>query len=312
MESKRLNPLLFTLGSNTNLARQTSILTGLSLSDTKIGHYADGETFAKVRCDVAGRDCYVIHSTGRPVNDNVMKLLLFVDALKNAGAGSITLITPYFGYARQDRIVNPGDSVGGLLVGTMLEKAGAKRIISVDFHSLALMNKFPLEHVNLTAESLFAKRFQELLSERKISNENVVLVSTDHGGLQRVAEFAANFKGAATAYADKFRPHANAATVQAIHGEVKGKLCIIFDDMIDTAGTLHEVAKALFNEGATDVWVSATHGIFSGEAMNLIKEAGIKTLLVSDTIEQPLEIGEVVSIAPLIADFILNDAELID
>lgn len=308
-----LRPIcLFTGNANPPLAEGIAKHLDKPLARAKVQRFSDGETAIEVGENVRGIDTFIIQPTSQPANDSLMEILILSDALRRASAGSITAVMPYFGYARQDRIVNPGDSVGGLLVGTMLEKAGAKRIISVDFHSLALMNKFPLEHVNLTAESLFAKRFQELLSEKKIPNENVVLVSTDHGGLQRVAEFAANFKGAATAYADKFRPHANAATVQAIHGEVKGKLCIIFDDMIDTAGTLHEVAKALFNEGATDVWVSATHGIFSGEAMNLIKEAGIKTLLVSDTIEQPLEIGEVVSIAPLIADFILNDAELID
>jgi ribose-phosphate pyrophosphokinase len=312
MESKRLPPLLFTLGSNPNLARQTSILTGLSLSETKIGHYADGECYAKVRCDVTGRDCYIIHSTCNPVNENVMTLLLFVDALKQSGAKTITIIMPYFGYARQDRVVNPGDSVGGLLVGTMLATAGANRVISCDFHSLKLLAKFPLEHDNLTAENLFAKRFIQLLEERKLANSDVVAVSTDHGGLERVAQFALNFPGCTTGYADKVRPAANIATVQAIHGNVKGKVAIIFDDMIDTAGTLHEVAKALYKEGAKDVWVAATHGIFSKNAQDLIIEAGIKTLLVSDSIEQPLKVGEVVSIAPLLADFILNDAELID
>jgi len=295
MESKRLPPLLFTLGSNPNLARQTSILTGLSLSDTKIGHYADGEIFAKVRCDVTGRDCYVIHSTCNPVNENVMTLLLFVDALKQSGAKTITIIMPYFGYARQDRVVNSGDSVGGLLVGTMLATAGANRVISVDFHSLKLLAKFPLEHDNLTAENLFAKRFLQLLEERKLANSDVVAVSTDHGGLERVAQFALNFPGCTTGYADKVRPAANVATVQAIHGNVKGKVAIIFDDRYGWHVCTKSRLKLLFSrKERKDVWVGLpTHGIPSPKNAQgpPIIEAGIKTLpLVStDTIEQPLK-----------------------
>ncbi|MCI2110775.1 MAG: ribose-phosphate pyrophosphokinase [Bacilli bacterium] len=307
MESERTHPLLFTLGSNPSLARGTSILAGLPLSKAYAGHYADGESFDKPLDDVAGRDCYLIHSTSRPVNERLMDLLVFVDALVRANARSITAIVPYFGYARQDRIVEPGDPVSGLLVGKMLRAAGLTRLVTVDFHSLKLLDEFPLPHVNLTAEGLFAKRFASLLKEEGVTEGDVAIVGPDKGSLPRISQFAQNFKGSAIAFADKSRPRPNQAVVHGIHGDVAGKTCLVFDDMIDTAGTIGETVKALYAKGAAGVHVAATHGIFSGEAQKTLSGIGIRSLFVSDSIEREKPVGEIVSLAPLLADFILKD-----
>ncbi|MCI1244527.1 MAG: ribose-phosphate pyrophosphokinase [Bacilli bacterium] len=307
MESERRHPLLFTLGSNPNLARRTSILAGLPLSRAYAGHYADGESFDKPLEDVAGRDCYLIHSTSRPVNERLMDLLVFIDALVRAQARSITAIVPYFGYARQDRIVESGDPVSGLLVGKMLHAAGLTRLVTVDFHSLKLLNEFPLPHMNLTAEGLFAKRFASLLKEEGIASEDVAIVGPDKGSRPRISQFAQNFKGSAIVYADKSRPRPNQAVVHDIHGDVAGKTCLVFDDMIDTAGTIGETVKALYAKGAASVHVAATHGIFSGDAQKTLSGIGIRSLFVSDSIEREKPIGEIVSLAPLLANFITKD-----
>jgi len=308
METQRQKPLLFTLGSNPNLAEQTSKLSGLPLINVQVGHFADGETIVKAPYDVSGRDCFVIHSTCPPVNERLMELLIFVDALKRNGAQSITALMPYYGYARQDRILNQGDPITGLLMGEMLRKAGVTKIVTVDFHSSRLLSALPLPHVDLSAEGLFAERFAETVRKNGLSNSDLSLVSTDHGALERVAVFARHFPGAATAYAEKFRPAANVALVQAIQGDVEGKICLLYDDIIDTAGTLRAAIEALYKKGAKDVWVAATHGLFSDDAVKNLSGLKISHMLISDSIERPSPIGESVSLAPLLSDFILNDS----
>jgi ribose-phosphate pyrophosphokinase len=304
MERESQAPLLFTLGANPNVSHEVSILLNVPLAPNKVTHFADGETFAKPMCSVTNRHCVIIHSTFNPVSARLMDLLVFVDALKNAHAASITAIIPYFGYARQDRIIEEGDPISGLLVGKILQTAGVDRIVVVDFHSMKLLDQFPEEHINLTAAPIFAHRFTEDLAEAKILTNNVCVVSPDHGGLSRAQNFAANFEGAGFAYAIKNRPQPNKAVIEGIEGDFKGKLCLIIDDIIDTAGTLSEVAKFLLANGAKEVWVAATHGIFSGRAADLIKEAGIKKVYIANTIESNQERAEILSIAPVIADYI--------
>jgi ribose-phosphate pyrophosphokinase len=307
MNSDRATHLLFTLGANPNLSKQLSSLLGIPLSPDKVTHFADGETFAKPLVDVKGQECYIIHSTYRPVSERLMDLLVFVDALHNAGAKKIVAIIPYFGYARQDRIIDPGDPISGLLVAKMLKSAGVDMIVTVDFHSLRLLSEFPLPHTNLTFTPYFAQRILDELKESKIKTSDICIVSPDRGGLKRAEEFAKHFDGSTFAFAEKHRPQPNKACVEAIEGDVNGKLCVIIDDIIDTAGTLSEVVKALYKNGATDVYAAATHGIFSGRAPQLIDECGLKKLFVSDTIEGTIALGESVSIAPLLAEFIKEE-----
>jgi ribose-phosphate pyrophosphokinase len=304
MERQSQEPLLFTLGANPNVSREVSLLLNLPLAPNKVTHFADGETFAKPLCPVAGRDCVIIHSTFNPVSARLMDLLVFVDALKNAEAKSITAVIPYFGYARQDRIIDPGDPISGLLVAKILQTAGVDEVVVMDFHSMKLLDKFPEAHVNLSAQGLFAHQFLQDLNAAKVPGSSVCVVSPDHGGLARAQAFAANFEGSCFAYAIKNRPQPNKAVIEGVEGNYKGKLCLILDDIIDTAGTLSEVAKYLLANGAREVWVAATHGIFSGRANELIKEANIQKVYISNTIESNQERAQILSIAPILADYI--------
>lgn len=299
-------PLIFTLGSNPGLAKRVAGLLNLPLSPNIVTHFADGETFAKPQCDVTGRNVFIIHSTFSPVSSRLMDLLVFLDALHNAHVAHVSAIVPYFGYARQDRIIDPGDPITGLLVAKLLQTAGVDEIVTVDFHSLKLLEQFPLPHTNLTAAPLFAKRLLEEAAIENIPTSKVCVVSPDHGGLKRAEEFAKNFPGASFAYAEKHRPQPNQAQVAAIYGEIRDKHCIVVDDIIDTAGTLSEVVKTLFLGGATGVWAAATHGIFSGRAIELIQASGCEKLYVTNTIESTQTKGEVISIAPLIAEYIVG------
>jgi ribose-phosphate pyrophosphokinase len=304
MDHRKQTPLLFTLGSNPDLSKKVSAFLGWPLAPVKVSHFADGEAFAKPLTNVKGRDCFILQSTFRPVSERLMDLLVFTDALKNGQAHHITAIIPYFGYSRQDRIIEEGDPVSGLLVSKLLQGAGIDDFVTVDFHSLSLLSQFPMPHVNLSAAKLFADGFGQELAKRNIPFSDVAIVSPDKGGLRRTQEFSSYFPGSTLAYADKRRPAPNQALVESIKGDVQGKLCLVLDDIIDTAGTLSEVVKALSLNGAKETWVGATHGVFSGQAPVLIREAQVKMLLVTDTIESSSSEGEILSVAPLIAEYI--------
>jgi ribose-phosphate pyrophosphokinase len=307
MESETEAPLLFTLGSNPELSGQVSSRLRVAVSPVKRSHFADGEVFVKPLCPVENRVCYIIHSTYNPVGERLMELLVFIDALKRAKAKKIVAIMPYYGYARQDRIIDPGDPITGLLTANLLKEAGADGLVTIDFHSARLLAEMPFPVHNLTALPLFADRFKDELFQVKTPYEDICVVSPDHGGMIRAQSFSESFPGSTFAYAEKKRPEPNKATVEAVHGEVKGKLCLIIDDIIDTAGTLSEVVKVLFQSGAKDVWAAATHGVFSGNAEENMKKAGVHNVITSNTIEANPKIGKTVSVAPVIADFIQKD-----
>lgn len=307
MEQTKMMPLLFTLGANPSLSKQVSSLLETPFSPVRISHFADGEVFAKPLCSVANRVCVIVHSTFRPVSERLMDLLIFIDALKNAQAKRIVVIMPYYGYSRQDRIVEEGDPISGFLVGKMLEAAGMDELITLDFHSAGLLSRFPFAHQNLTAIPLFASRLSLEMKNRGIDAKQTVVVSPDRGGLSRAESLSSLLPGTSLAYASKVRPSPNKAVVEAIHGDITGKVCIVIDDMIDTAGTLSEVVKTLSTNGASEVWVAATHGIFSGKAHEIIRSCGIRILLVSDTIELPVAEGVTISVAPLIAEAIKKE-----
>jgi len=301
-------PLLFTLGSNPVLSQEVSSLLKIPLSPSKVAHFADGEVFAKPLCPVEGCDCYVIHSTFSPVSERIFDLLVFVDALKNAKAAHIRVLIPYFGYARQDRIIDPGDPISGLLVAKLMQSAGIDEIVTLDFHSMKLLDQFPLPHKNLSATPLFAKRIAQTAKQEGVSAKSICVVSPDCGGVKRAKEFASHLGVNDTAWAKKCRPTPNHAVVQSIEGDIQGKLCIVVDDIIDTAGTLCAVAKALSEAGAKEVWVAASHGIFSGHACELIASSPIKHLYISNSIESTHSQGEVVSVAPLLVEYIREKA----
>lgn len=309
MVLRKAHPLLFTLGSNRDLAWQTSRLTGLPLSSVDLSHYADGETFAKIKDDVKGCHVYLIQSTFSPVNERLMDLLDFADAAKRAGARKLTAIVPYYGYARQDRVVERGDPVTGMLVGKLMKAAGVDTLVVVDFHSLSLLEQLPLKSINLSAASLFAEALKPVLKKNGVKESELSIVATDHGGIRRVKELSAYFPQAGLAYADKVRPAPNEARVEKVLGDVRGRVCLIYDDIIDTAGTLREVVKALEKEGAKDVYVAATHGVYSSGCLENLSSIREGRLYTSDSIERDPPIGEVVSLSPLLASYIEKDAK---
>ncbi len=267
-------------------------------------HFADGEVFSKPMLPVKQKNIFIIHSTFSPANERLMELLVFLNALRNAEAGRIVVFIPYYGYARQDRVIDEGDPVSALLVSDLIKAAGADKLYTCDLHSLKVMPKFGIETENLSAMELFAENFKERLAQANVSLKDVTVVSPDHGGVSRAQAFAALLPGSSFAYADKHRPVPNKAKVLGLHGDVQNKLCILVDDIIDTAGTMSAVASKLLEDGAKRCWVAATHGVFSGNALEKLKNAGVACLMVSDSIENKNPSISTISIAPLIVNAI--------
>lgn len=303
--------LLFALDSNPSLGSKTAEILGIPLSKSKTKHFADGEVFSKPMESVSGKDIYVIQSTFPPVNERLMELLVFIDALRNANAKKITVFIPYYGYARQERIIDEGDPVSCILISSLLKGAGADKLYTVDLHSLKVLPSFKIETENLSAMQLFADSFKEKLSKANVAYNDVCVVSPDHGGIARAQAFAELLPGSSFAYADKHRPAPNKAKVLGINGDVRNKLCIVVDDIIDTAGTMSAVCEMLTKEGAKHTWVAATHGVFSGIALDRLHDAGVTMISMSDSIENasltknaPIS---VVTLAPIIAEAIKKD-----
>lgn len=297
--------LLFFLHDDTYLAQELAKDLGVNLSPNRVSHFADGEVFAKPLCSVKDKRCFVVQSTSRPANDRLMELLVFIDALKNGGASEIHLIVPYYGYARQDRIIDEADPISARLVAHLIEASGASSIVFTDIHTTKILNFF--EHIpaeNIGCAPLFGKHFQDHAAKCGFDNSHVCIVSPDHGGVKRAEVFLSYFPGASLAIADKHRPRPNRAEVMGLEGDVKDKLCIIFDDMIDTAGTVVAVSKCLYSLGAKAVFVGASHGIFSGNAVANLLGAGVKEIVVTDSIENKFDGVSTITLAPLLAQYI--------
>lgn len=301
------NTLLFSLGSNPTLANNVASLLGITCEKAKVTHFADGEVFSKPLISVKGKDIFIIHSTFSPANERLMELLVFINALRNDNAGRIVVFIPYYGYARQDRVLNEGDPVSAVLVSDLLKAAGADKLYTCDLHSLKVLPQFGIETVNISAMELFAKIFKEKLSAANVHFNDVCVVSPDHGGVARAQAFANLIPGSSFAYADKHRPVPNKAKVLALHGNVHNRVCILVDDIIDTAGTMSAVASILLEEGAKRCWVAATHGVFSGNALERLQKAGVSEMMVSDSIENKNPGISTITIAPLLAEAIQKE-----
>lgn len=286
-------PLLFSLGSNPKLAKSLSSLAKVPLSPLELRHFADGEVFAKPLVSVEGEIVYVLAATSSPVNDRLMELLVFVDALKRGKVKKVIGLFPYLGYARQDNPY-PDEPFSAALIGKLLGSAGVDEGYVIDFHSPDLLKDFPFPMHNVPALPYLLKNYPEEI------DGSFVLVSPDKGGIARVKE-AMDGRPVGFAYANKYRPSPNSAAVKGIEGDIKGKNCIILDDMIDTAGTLVEVASALRERGATSVAVIATHGLFSAGAEERILKAGFSHLCVGNSIEKDyvLSCSEITDLASL-------------
>lgn len=285
--------------SNRPLAEAVAKELNLPLSAAEVGKFSDGEISITLPQTVRGKDVFIIQSTSYPVNDNLMELLIMIDACKRASAGRITAVMPYFGYARQDRKARPREPITAKLVADILTSAGANRVMTMDLHAAQIQGFFEIPVDHLYGAPLLAKYFKNKM------DENWVVVSPDMGSVGRARNFASRVD-ASIAIVDKRRPKANAVEIMNIIGDVKGKTCLMVDDMIDTAGTICQGAEALMKNGAKEVYACCTHGVFSGPAMDRITGSPIKELLVLDTIDMPDNVKnnskiKVMSVAKLIA-----------
>lgn len=294
--------MIFALNSNVPLAQKIADRVGIPLSKSSVERFSDGEIQINIDESVRGKDVYLIQSTSDPVNDNLMELLIMIDAVRRASARSINIVMPYYGYARQDRLTRAREPITAKLVADMLQTAGADRVLSLDLHAPQIQGFFDIPVDNLMGAPLLADYFL-----RNKLQENAVVVSPDHGGVTRARKLA-EFLGTGIAIVDKRRPRANVAEVMNIIGDVKGKRAIIIDDMIDTAGTITLAAKALMDAGATEVYASATHAVLSGPAIKRLNDSPIKNLVLTDSINQPaekkLDKMRLVSVGPLMGDAI--------
>ncbi len=298
------NDLLFFLHEDDELSSLLCSLTGLEEAKCRVSHFADGEVFAKPLCSVRDKRCFVVQSTSRPSNDRLMEMLVFIDALRNGGAKDVHLLIPYFGYARQDRQLEETDPISARLVAHLIEASGASSVLTVDVHNLKILSFFTkIKASNVACAPLFASHFADHAEKAGFLPSEVTIVSPDKGGLHRAEDFLSFFPHASLAVADKHRPRPNRAEVNEIEGKVEGQLCIIIDDMIDTAGTVVAVSKLLYEKGAKAVYVGATHGIFSGNAVTNLLNVGVKEIVVSDSINNHLEGVSYVNVAPLLAKY---------
>jgi len=289
--------------SNPRLSKEISRQLKLKLINTNIKSFSDGEIYIEINENIRGNSVFVIQSTCTPVNDNIMELLLCIDALRRSSAKNITAVIPYFGYARQDRKVAPRTSISAKVVSNLITNAGANRIVTVDLHAGQIQGFFYIPVDNLFTTPLFTKYIK-----KKFKTKNLVCVSPDIGGVQRTRGLARKIK-ADLAIIDKRRPEPGKSEVMNIIGDIKGKNCIIVDDIIDSGGTIINAAEALKEAGATDICVFVTHAVLSGQAADKIKNSKIKKLIITDTIDNSLKIKnnskiEVISIAPLMAEAI--------
>ncbi|WP_295773153.1 ribose-phosphate diphosphokinase [uncultured Limosilactobacillus sp.] len=293
---------IFALSSNRSLAEKVAENVGLDLGQLSVNRFSDGEIQINIEESVRGDNVYIIQSTSAPVNDNLMELLILVDALRRASARTINVVIPYYGYARQDRKARSREPITAKLVANMLQNSGVSRVLALDLHAAQIQGFFDIPVDHLMGAPLLADYF----IQNGIAEEAVV-VSPDHGGVTR-ARALAEFLKSPIAIIDKRRPKANVAQIMNIIGDVKGKKCIMLDDMIDTAGTITLGAQALMDAGAKEVYVSCTHAVLSGPAIERLENSPIKQVVVTDSIKLPKEkqIDKIVqvSVAPLIASAI--------
>ena len=273
---------IFTANSNPKVAYEIARELGLPIGKSDVTAFSDGEISVSIFESVRGSDVFVVQSTSSPVNQNLMELLLMIDAFKRASAGRITAVIPYFGYARQDRKAKARDP----MVADLITTAGADRVLTMDLHAAQLQGFFNIPVDHLLGVPILLPYYNEKFKDSK---EDIVIVSPDLGSVTRARNFASRFD-APLAIIDKRRQRANVSEVMNIIGEVRGKRVILVDDMIDTAGTLCNAAKAIIEKGgAKEVYACATHGVLSGPAIERIAESPIKELVFLDTIELPEE-----------------------
>ena len=295
------NYKIFAANSHPELAEEISSIIGKPLGDAKVSKFSDGEISVGLGESVRGSDCFIIQPTCDPVNDNLMELLIMIDAMKRASAGRISAVMPYYGYARQDRKAKPRDPITAKLVADMLVAAGADRVVTMDLHAAQIQGYFTIPVDHLVGLPILGRYFAAM------NLEDLVIVSPDHGSVPRARNMAEPLE-CPIAIVDKRRPEPNKSEIMNIIGDIEGKNCILVDDMIDTAGTITNAANALKNLGAKSVRACATHAVLSGPAIERIEESAIEELVLLNTMpipkEKMLDKMKVLSVAPIFAEAI--------
>ena len=289
--------------SNLKLCKVIASKLKLKLVNTNIKRFPDNEIYVEINENIRGNSIFVVQSTSNPVNDNLMELLICIDALRRSSAKNITAVIPYFGYARQDRKVVPRTAISAKLVSNLITDAGANRILSVDLHAGQIQGFFDIPVDNLFATPIFARHIK-----KNIKTNNLICVAPDVGGVERARALSRRIN-VGIAIIDKRRPTPGKSEVMNIVGNVKHKICVIVDDIIDSGGTIVNAAKALKDKGAKEIYVYITHAVLSGSAVDKIKESQIKKLIITDTIDNSKKIKiskkiEVISFAPMISEAI--------
>jgi ribose-phosphate pyrophosphokinase len=295
--------------SNLPLARAVSSYLEVPLTDASVRRFADDEIFVEIHENVRGEDVFVLQPTNHPANDNLMELLIMIDALRRASAKRITAVIPYFGYARQDRKPGPRTPISAKLVANLITEAGADRVLCVDLHAGQIQGFFDIPTDNLYGAPVMSA---DILS--RYGAENLMVVSPDVGGVVRARALAKRLDDAPLAIVDKRREKAGLSEVMNIIGDVTGKFCILHDDMVDSGGTLCNAAAALKANGATDVVAYCTHGVLSGEAASRISASVLKELVITDSIQATDAVNDApnirhLPIAPLIGEAIRRIAD---
>jgi ribose-phosphate pyrophosphokinase len=289
--------------SNSKLSKKIAQSLKLKLVNSNIKRFADGEIYAEINENIRGNSIFVIQSISTPVNDNLMELLICIDALRRSSAKNITVVIPYFGYARQDRKVVPRTAISAKLVSNLITNAGAHRIVTVDLHAGQIQGFFDIPVDNLFSTPIFSRHIK-----KNVPGKNMICVAPDVGGVERARALGKKLN-VGLAIVDKRRPAPGKSQVMNIIGNVKGKNCLLVDDIIDSGGTIVNAAKALKDKGAKDVYVYVTHGVLSGNAVKQINNSKIKKLIVTDTIDNSNKIKKtskivVLSISNLMAEAI--------
>ena len=288
--------------SNLPLSSDVSKYLQIDLAKATIRRFADEEVYVEIKENIRGEDVFVIESTSYPANDNLMELLVIIDALKRASAKRITAVLPYFGYARQDRKPGPRTPISAKLVANLISTAGADRVLTVDLHAEQIQGFFDIPTDNLFAGPVFSRDIKD-----QFDLSNLVAVSPDIGGVVRARAIASKF-GASIAIVDKRRPKAGESEVMNIIGDVDGKDCIILDDIIDSAGTICNAADKLIEIGAKSVTAYVTHGVLTGKALSRIKDSKLKEVVITDTINNTENAKELEKIRIIPISVLLGEA----
>ena len=294
---------VFACNSHPELAEEIAAIMGKPLGDLEVKQFSDGEICVNLGESVRGVDCFVIQSTSKPVNDNLMELLITIDAMKRASAGRITAVMPYYGYARQDRKAKARDPITAKLVADMIVAAGADRVITMDLHAAQIMGFFTIPVDHLIGQPLLTEYYG------KQDIDDLVIVSPDHGSVPRARNMAEPLN-CPIAIVDKRRPKPNVSEIMNIIGDIEDKNCVLLDDMIDTAGTITNAANALKDLGAKSVRACATHAVLSGPAIQRIQDSAIEELVLLNTMpipeEKMIDKIKVLSVGPMFAESLVR------